>query len=137
MHNPKASLGRTVASRYQTASAAAKPLEVSAEDLSKEAVTFLPMLHHIVMRFKHRLPEHVEFEELRGVAVVGLMRGLSVCGGMQDGHKRAYLHQKIKGAILDMLRSADPLTRQLRKKAREYDAAVQRIEQRGGAFCNR
>lgn len=132
MHEHQASLGRKVANRYQTVAAAARLNEPTADDIAKEAVEYLPMLHHVVLRFKHRLPAHIEFEELRGVAVVGLMRGLSVCTGMEAEHKRAYLHQKIKGAILDMLRAADPLTRQLRKKAREYDAAVQRIEQREG-----
>lgn len=103
--------------------------------LKDKVIEFLPIVHHEVMRFRFRLPSHIEQEELQGVAVCGLMKALTTHSGEDQTTLAAYVRQRVRGAILDELRRMDVFTRTTRKKARLYDETVQRIEQKEGRMA--
>jgi len=96
---------------------------------------FLPIVKSEVLRFKMRVPKHIELEELHGVAICGLMRAFERYAGESEEAFGGYVRKRVRGAILDELRRLDSMTRGARKKARLYDAAVQRIEQREGRLA--
>lgn len=104
------------------------------ERMKAYALKFLPIVKNEVLRFKMRVPKHIEFEELHGVAICGLMRAFE---RYQEGDERfgIYVRQRVRGAILDELRSLDTMSRTARKKARLYDEAVNKVEQREGRIA--
>lgn len=104
--------------------------------LEAQILEMLPIVQSEVLRYKLRVPRSVDPEELNGVAIGGLMRAMERWDGGDSETFGAYVRQRVRGAILDELRRMDVLSRGARKKAREYDTAVQRIEQREGHLAS-
>ncbi len=99
------------------------------------AVRYLPIVQSEVLRFKMRVPKHLEFEELHGVAICGLMRAFGRYTVEDADRFGGYVRKRVRGAILDELRRLDTMSRGARKKATVYDQAVVAIEQREGRLA--
>lgn len=93
------------------------------------AIRFLPVVKNELSRLRMRIPGHVDVEELHGVAIAGMMRALTKWTPDSEATFGAYLRQRVRGALLDELRRMDVFTRSARKKAKEYDEVVLRLEQ--------
>ncbi|MFO7724826.1 MAG: FliA/WhiG family RNA polymerase sigma factor [Oceanipulchritudo sp.] len=106
--------------------------DLSEESLEELALRFLPIVRSEVARFKSRVPRHVEADDLHGVAIGGLMRALERGEDVNGERFGAYVRQRVRGAILDELRKMDVYSRSVRRKAKAYDEALQRVEQREG-----
>lgn len=104
------------------------------ERMKTYALKFLPIVKSEVLRFKMRVPRHIEYEELHGVAICGLMRAFARYDEA-DERFGIYVRKRVRGAILDELRSLDTMSRSVRKKARRYDEAVIQVEQREGRLA--
>ncbi|MCH8473752.1 MAG: FliA/WhiG family RNA polymerase sigma factor [Opitutales bacterium] len=127
--------GEATAKQISDAYSNAKRSEPKVQERMKAyALKYLPIVKSEVLRFKMRVPKHIEFEELHGVAICGLMRAFE---RYQEGDERfgIYVRQRVRGAILDELRSLDTMSRTIRKKARRYDEAIQKVEQREGRIA--
>ncbi len=96
---------------------------------------YLPVVKSEVIRFKMRLPRHIEAEDLQGVALCVLMRAFERFTHTEDTSFAAYVRQRVRGAILDELRRLDTLTRSARRKAGQYDDALEAVEQREGRMA--
>jgi RNA polymerase sigma factor for flagellar operon FliA len=103
------------------------------------ALRYLPIVKSEVLRFKMRVPKHIEFEELHGVAICGLMRAFDRYveseANAEVDRFGAYVRKRVRGAILDELRHLDTMSRGVRRKARIYDQAVAKIEQKVGRLA--
>jgi RNA polymerase sigma factor for flagellar operon FliA len=99
------------------------------------ALRYLPIVKSEVLRFKMRVPKHIEFEELYGVAICGLMRAFERYSEDQAEQFGGYVRKRVRGAILDELRRLDTFSRGLRRKARSFDQAVLSIEQKEGRLA--
>jgi RNA polymerase sigma factor for flagellar operon FliA len=108
---------------------------LSSEQIAALARKYLPVVRSEVARIKSRVPRHVEADDLHGVAIAGMMRAFERGTGFEDERFGAYVRQRIRGAILDELRKMDVFSRTVRKKARGYDEALQKIEQREGRIA--
>lgn len=104
----------------------------SGVNLPELARNYLPIVKHEVMRFRVRLPRHVDAEDLQGAAMSGLMRALERWDPVDAETFGGYVRKRVRGAILDELRRMDQFSRGVRRKARLYDDAVREIEQREG-----
>lgn len=93
------------------------------------AVQYLPLVKHELMRIKMRIPNHIDMDDLHGVAIIGLMHALEKFKNSNEMTFGAYVRQRVRGAILDELRRMDLFTRERRKKARHYDQTVMQLEQ--------
>src|SRR5262245_66006770 len=73
----------------------------------------LPLVHRIVQRLAARKPPHVELDDLISWGIVGLLDAL----GKYDPRKEAafsnYAQFRIRGAILDNLRSVEWIPRRV------------------------
>jgi RNA polymerase sigma factor for flagellar operon FliA len=105
------------------------------ERMREYVVRFLPIVKSEVLRFKMRVPKHIEFEELHGVAICGLMRAFERYSDAEGERFGGYVRKRVRGAILDELRRLDTMTRGSRLKARHYDQAVLAVEQREGRLA--
>jgi len=71
-----------------------------------------------------RLPQHVDIEDLVSAGVVGLMDAFSKFDPAKKVQFRSYAQFRIRGAILDSLRTLDWSPRELRRKGRAVEEAI-------------
>jgi RNA polymerase sigma factor for flagellar operon FliA len=103
--------------------------------LSKEAqkelaLRYLPIVKNEVSRLKMRIPSFLDVDDLHGVGLTAMMRSLQKWSPDSDNTFGVYLRKRIRGALLDELRRLDVFSRSARKKAKEYDSVVSKLEQR-------
>ncbi len=124
------------ARRVSDTYARAKKSDKATEERMREyALKFLPIVKSEVLRFKMRVPRHIELEELHGVAICGLMKAFDRYLEADEETFGAYVRKRVRGSILDELRRLDYLSRTSRKKARLYDKTIAEIEQREGRLA--
>ncbi|MEQ1600912.1 MAG: RNA polymerase sigma factor FliA [Methylophilaceae bacterium] len=90
------------------------------------------LVKKLAYRLKARLPPSVEVDDLIQAGMMGL---LSAVNNYEDTHGaqfETYASQRIQGAMLDELRSADWLPRSTRKKMRTVEVAINALEQKLG-----
>src|ERR1700691_3593014 len=83
----------------------------------------LPVVRFIARRIHERLPQHVEIEDLVSAGVVGLMDAFAKFDATKKVQFRSYAQFRIRGAILDSLRTLDCSPRELRRKGRAVEEA--------------
>ncbi len=72
----------------------------------------------VVNRIKPRLPHSVSEEELFSAGMVGLLKAARSYDASRGAEFKTYAYHRIRGAMLDELRSLDYLPRSMREKAR-------------------
>jgi RNA polymerase sigma factor FliA len=85
----------------------------------------LPIVRFIARRIHERLPQHVPIEDLYSAGVVGLLDAFSKFDPTKQVQFRSYAQFRIRGAILDNLRTLDWSPRELRRKGRAIEQAIQ------------
>ena len=90
----------------------------------------LPLVRFLARRIHERLPHHVDIEDLIEAGVVGLMDALSKFDPQKKVQFRSYAQFRIRGAILDSLRTVDWSPRDLRRKARAVEGAIHTLTAR-------
>src|ERR1700722_7460889 len=84
----------------------------------------LPIVRFLARRIHERLPQHVDIEDLVSAGVVGLMDAFSKFDPAKKVQFRSYAQFRIRGAILDSLRTLDWSPRDLRRKGRAVEEAI-------------
>jgi RNA polymerase sigma factor FliA len=92
----------------------------------------LPIVRFLARRIHERLPQHVEMEDLVSAGVVGLMDAFAKFDPKKKVQFRSYAQFRIRGAILDSLRTLDWSPRELRRKGRAVEEAVRLLTARLG-----
>jgi RNA polymerase sigma factor for flagellar operon FliA len=92
----------------------------------------LPIVRFLARRIHERLPQHVEIEDLVSAGVVGLMDAFSKFDPTKKVQFRSYAQFRIRGAILDSLRTLDWSPRELRRKGRAVEEAIRLLTHRSG-----
>ncbi len=96
----------------------------------------LPIVRFLARRIHERLPQHVEIEDLVSAGVVGLMDAFSKFDPDKKVQFRSYAQFRIRGAILDSLRTLDWSPRELRRKGRAVEEAIRVLTARLGHAPN-
>jgi RNA polymerase sigma factor for flagellar operon FliA len=91
-----------------------------------------PLIKYIVNRIAQRLPSHVDLDDLMNTGVIGLMDAIEKYNPEKNCKFKTYAEFRIKGAILDQLRSLDWVPRSVRQKSRRLEAAYNQMEQKLG-----
>jgi RNA polymerase sigma factor FliA len=92
----------------------------------------LPAVRYIARRIHERLPQHVELDDLISAGVVGLMDAFSKFDQTRKVQFKSYAQFRIRGAILDSLRTLDWSPRELRRKGRAVEEAICAVTHRLG-----
>jgi len=66
-----------------------------------------PLIRYIVNRIAVRLPSHIDLDDLHNTGVIGLMDAIDKYDPDKNCKFKTYAEFRIKGAILDQLRSLD------------------------------
>jgi len=96
----------------------------------------LPIVRYIARRIHERLPQHVELEDLVSAGVVGLIDALEKFDHRKKVQFKSYAQFRIRGAILDSLRTLDWSPRELRRKGRAVEDAMRSLTQKFGRAPN-
>jgi RNA polymerase sigma factor for flagellar operon FliA len=92
----------------------------------------LPTVRYIARRIHERLPQHVDLDDLISAGVVGLIDAFSKFDQNKKVQFKSYAQFRIRGAILDSLRTLDWSPRELRRKGRAVEEAIRTVTQRLG-----
>lgn len=92
----------------------------------------MPIVRYIARRIHERLPQHLEMEDLVGAGMVGLMDAFNKFDTSKNIQFRTYAQFRIRGAILDSLRTLDWSPRDLRRKGRAIEEAIRALSNRLG-----
>jgi RNA polymerase sigma factor, FliA/WhiG family len=91
---------------------------------------YAPLVRRLALQLVARLPANVELDDLMQAGMIGLLDAVRRYEVKDDATFDTYATTRVRGAMLDELRSQDWLSRGARSKAREIDAAVLRVQQR-------
>ena len=92
----------------------------------------LPTVRYVARRIHERLPQHVDLDDLVSAGVVGLIDAFSKFDRNKKVQFKSYAQFRIRGAILDSLRTLDWSPRELRRKGRAVEEAIRAVTQRVG-----
>jgi RNA polymerase sigma factor for flagellar operon FliA len=87
----------------------------------------LPIVGIIARRVHERLPQHVLIEDLYSAGMLGLLDAFGRFDPSKQVKFRTYAQFRIRGAILDSLRTLDWSPRDLRRKGRAVEQAIQAL----------
>ena len=93
---------------------------------------YTPLIKYIAHRLAMRLPPHVSVDDLMSAGVIGLMDALDKFDPEKKVQFKTYAEFRIKGAMLDELRSLDWVSRSVRQKAAQLERAYQSLEKKRG-----
>ncbi|WP_163559523.1 RNA polymerase sigma factor FliA [Halomonas sp. NO4] len=93
---------------------------------------YLPLVRRHALSLQVRLPASIELDDLIQAGTVGLLEAMGRFDAGQGASFATFASQRIRGAMLDELRSRDWLPRSVRRNARAVDEAARRLEQRLG-----
>ncbi|NLW47771.1 MAG: RNA polymerase sigma factor WhiG [Firmicutes bacterium] len=93
---------------------------------------YAPLVKYVAGRVAIGLPSNVEFDDLVSFGVFGLMDAIEKYDLSRGIKFETYAIARIRGAILDGLRSNDWVPRSVRQKARELERACAELENRLG-----
>jgi len=113
-------------------SAARCPMTTNQAAIEARLTELLPQVRYIAHRIHSRLPAHVPFDDLLQAGVLGLLDALRKFDPGRKVQIESYMKFRIRGAILDELRSLDWSPRELRRKARRLDEVEQQLRARLG-----
>lgn len=101
-------------------------------DQSKLVEQMAPLVKRIAYHFMARLPASVHVDDLIQAGLLGLLDAAKNFDDTQGAQFETYAIQRIRGSILDELRQADWLPRNVRKNLRRIEATINLLEQRLG-----
>lgn len=91
---------------------------------------FQPIVRRIAMRAARRAPRHVAVADLVSCGWIGLMESLQRANaGMPPEELEAYASYRIRGAMLDYVRSLDSSVRRVRRSSRRLTRAIKELTQ--------
>ena len=95
-------------------------------------LTYAPLVKYIAVRLCSTLPDHVEKSELVSDGLVGLIEAVDRYRPGEGVRFQSFAVQRIRGAMLDRMRSLDWAPRSLRLTQRQVEEAAAKLEQRLG-----
>jgi len=91
-----------------------------------------PLVKRLAFQLKAKLPPSVEVDDLIQAGMIGLLDAITRYEDDHGAQFETYAVQRIRGAMLDELRSSDWLPRGVRQSMRKIEEAIQLLQQRLG-----
>lgn len=107
------------------------------DEIRKLIETNLNLVNHVVFQVAVHFPRHVDRQELARAGALGLVEAAQRYDGSRGVPFERFAAQRIRGAILDSVRSADWAPRSVRNLARRLDQVEQSLASELGRVPNR
>jgi RNA polymerase sigma factor FliA len=91
-----------------------------------------PLVKRLAYQLKAKLPPSVEVDDLIQAGMIGLLDAVNRYEESHGAQFETYAVQRIRGAMLDELRSSDWLPRNLRQNMRKIEVAMSALQQKLG-----
>ncbi|MBQ8459245.1 FliA/WhiG family RNA polymerase sigma factor [bacterium] len=98
----------------------------------KLIVQYIYLVRYVVGRVKVTLPATISIEDIAGYGVEGLINAIERFSPQKNTRFETYALIRIRGAILDRIRSQDFLPRSVRKKIKDIKQATEYLKQELG-----
>jgi RNA polymerase sigma factor FliA len=95
-------------------------------------LTYAPLVKYVAGRLGSGLPAHVDDDDLVSYGLLGLIGAIERFDPDREIKFETYALGRIKGAIIDELRSLDWVPRSVRARAREIERAIAELESKLG-----
>ena len=95
-------------------------------------IEYAPLVKVVAGRMNMYLGKNVEFDDLCGYGVFGLIDAIDRFDTAQGVKFETYASLRIRGAILDQIRKMDWIPRTIRQKQKKIEAASKEVEARTG-----
>ncbi len=106
--------------------------EQSADIREYFIVKYAPLTKYVAGKISNSLPNHVEFEDIVGYGVFGLLDAIDKYDPDKGVQFNTYAVNRIRGAIYDELRSIDWVPRSIRQKTRQVEETISDLEAKLG-----
>jgi RNA polymerase sigma factor FliA len=93
---------------------------------------YAPLIKYIACRLALRLPSHISQEDLISSGIIGLIDAIQKFDLSKNINFKTYAEFRIKGAMLDELRSLDWIPRSVRKKSHLIENAYAQLQKAKG-----
>jgi len=93
---------------------------------------YTPLVKYVAGKVAANMPNTVEFEDLVGFGVFGLLDAIDKFDPDKNVKFKTYAVTRIRGAIFDELRSIDWVPRSVRQRTREIEDAIGTLESKLG-----
>lgn len=114
--------------------ASTKSSEKLVDGMTKEEVVvkYASLVKFLAQKIAMRLPANIELDDLISTGVIGLMDAVDKYDHTRDNKFKTYAEFRIRGAMLDELRSQDWVPRSIREKAKQLERVYQKLEREKG-----
>lgn len=102
----------------------------------KIIILYAPLVKIVAGRMNMYLGKNVEFDDLCGYGVFGLIDAIDRFDTKKEVKFETYASLRIRGAILDQIRSMDWIPRTIRQKQKKIDEAKKAIEIKTGKMAS-
>ncbi len=99
---------------------------------SKQIDQYIPLVRRLAHHLIAKLPASVQIDDLIQAGLIGLMDAITRFEEGQGAQFETYASQRIRGSMLDELRSADWMPRGVRQAQRKIETATLKAEQKLG-----
>jgi len=93
---------------------------------------YAPLVRRLAHQMMTRLPCSVQLDDIIQAGMIGLLDAATRYDEFHGAQFETYATQRIRGAMLDELRAADWLPRNLRRDMRRIEAAISRLQHKLG-----
>jgi len=91
-------------------------------------LAMVPLVKRVAFEMRQHLPAHVEVDDLVGAGTLGLVDALRKFDPSRKVKIESYARHRIRGGILDSLRTLDPASRDMRRRARKVERTYRELE---------
>ena len=95
-------------------------------------VKYYPVVTKVVNSMRAKLPSHADIDELHSAGVSGLADAVSRLNPKMEKSYDGYIATRVRGAIIDELRSLDYMSRSARSDAKNLERMRDSLEQKLG-----
>jgi len=114
--------------RWTMADAGAASAAWRGAEMNHVVLALLPLVKRLALQMRERLPLHVEADDLIGTGALGLVDAVRKFDARKQVRLEQYARHRIRGAILDGLRTLDPASRDMRRKSKRAECVYARLE---------
>lgn len=95
-------------------------------------VQHMPLVRFVARQVRQHVPQHVELDDMISAGFLGLVDAALKFDPSKQVQFKSYAHFRIRGAIIDSLRTLDWSPRELRRKGRQMAEAIRELSTKLG-----
>ena len=100
----------------------------SPDERERLITEYAPLVKNIAGRMAMKLPQHINQDDLRSAGIMGLLDAVDKFNPDRGVSFKSYAEFRIRGAIIDDLRSMDWVPRSVRRNAKRLEEAYSKVE---------